>query len=110
MALTNTSQLLHDSMTAILGIWHSKYEGASSPLYWLLRVQEADISGRDVATVLSEIPDAEVKENVGKLVAQCSEYWADVRYSSLEPVTKLWGTVVNSMRVAAKSDRVTDSH
>tara|TARA_R110002096_G_scaffold143328_2_gene299147 strand:- start:3070 stop:3705 length:636 start_codon:yes stop_codon:yes gene_type:complete len=109
MALTNTSQLLHDSMTAILTTWLSKYGGASRPLYWLLRAQEVEIRGGDVAAVLGEIADEEVKENVGKLLALSAEYWADVRYVSLEPVTKLWGTIVNSLRVAAKSGRATES-
>jgi hypothetical protein len=109
MTLTNTSQLLHDSMTAILSTWFAKHDGASRPLYWLLRAQEVDIRGGDVAAILAEITDIAVKENVGKLLELSSEYWADVRYASLEPVTKLWGTIVNSMRVAAKSSRVTDS-
>lgn len=109
MALTNTSQLLHDNMTTILGVWFTKYDGANRPLYWLLRAQEADISGRDVDAVLAQIADPEVKADVKTLVKLSAEYWADVRYTSLEPVTKLWGTVVNSMRVAAKSDRVTEA-
>ena len=50
-----------------------------------------------------------VKADVTKLLALSAEYWADVRYSSLEPVTKLWGTIVNALRVAAKSDRATES-
>jgi len=109
MALTNTSQLLHDSMTDILGTWFAKHGGASQPLYWLLKAQETDIRGGDVRAVLSEITDPAVKENVGKLLELSSEYWADVRYVSLEPVTKLWGTIVNSLRVAAKSGRVTEA-
>ncbi len=109
MAPTNTSKLLHDSMTVILNTWFTKYDGASRPLYWLLKAQEADISGSDVSAVLSAIADPKVKEDVGALLAMSTEYWADVRYTSLEPVTKLWGTIVNSLRVAAKSDRVTES-
>ncbi len=109
MALTNTSHLLHDSMTDILGTWFTKHDGASQPLYLLLKAQETDIRGGDVGAVLSEIPDPAVKENVGRLLELSSEYWADVRYSSLEPVTKLWGTVVNALRVAAQSSRVTES-
>ena len=109
MAFTNTSQLLHDSMTAILGTWFTKYDGGNRPLYWLLRAQEADLSGRDVGAVLSQIADPEVKASVRTLVQLSADYWADVRYASLEPVTKLWGTVVNSMLVAAKTGRVTDA-
>ena len=35
-------------------------------------------------------------------------YWGDVRYAALEPVTQLWGTVVNAVRVAAQSGRATE--
>jgi hypothetical protein len=35
-------------------------------------------------------------------------YWGDVRYTTLEPVTQLWGTVVNAVRVAAQSGRATE--
>ncbi|MCP4445527.1 MAG: hypothetical protein GY811_09320 [Myxococcales bacterium] len=109
MALTNTSQLLQDSMTAILTTWMTKYDGASRPLYWLLRAQQVDVRGGDVPAVLAEISDEVVKANISTLIALSQEYWADVRYASLEPVTKLWGTIVNSLRVAAKSDRVTEA-
>jgi len=67
MALTNTSQLLHDSMTDILSTWLSKHHGATRPLYWLLKAQEVEIRGGDVAKVLAEITDPTVKENVRKL-------------------------------------------
>ncbi len=109
MNLTNTSQLLHESMTAILGTWSTKFEGRSEPLYWLLRAQEAAISGGDVGAVLAEIDDAALQSQVSALLHKCSSYWADVRYSTLEPVTRLWGTIVNSMRVAAKTGRATEA-
>lgn len=108
MSLTNTAQLLHDSMSAILDTWGRKHGGDSQRLYWLLRAQDADIKGGDVSAVLSTITDPVVRADVTKLVTLSAEYWADVRYSSLEPVTKLWGTIVNALRVAAETGRATE--
>jgi hypothetical protein len=108
MSLTNTAQHLHDSMSAILDTWGRKQGGASHPLYWLLRAQDADVKGEDVGAVLSSIEDPVVRADVTKLWTLSAEYWADVRYASLEPVTKLWGTIVNSLRVAAETGRANE--
>ncbi len=108
MGLTNTAELLHDSMSAILDTWGQKQDGETQPLYWLLRAQDADIKGEDVSAVLKSIPDPVVRADVSKLMTLSAEYWADVRYSSLEPVTKLWGTIVNSLRVAAETGRANE--
>lgn len=109
MSLTNTAQLLHDSMSAILDTWGRKHGGESQPLYWLLRAQDADVGGHDVTAVIRSISDPVVQADVSKLISQSADYWADIRYSSLEPVTKLWGTVVNSLRVAAETGRATSA-
>lgn len=108
MALTDTSKLLHNSMTEILDTWGAKYDGTTQPLYWLLLAKAAEIGGADVAGVLAKITDIKVKEQVAKRLSASADYWADIRYSSLEPVTMLWGTIVNSIRVAAKTGRVGD--
>lgn len=109
MSLTDTSELLHSSLMAILTTWGTKFDGESEPLYWLLRAQEASIAGGDVAAVLAEVKDPKLKADVGTLLDKSASYWADVRYSTLEPVTRLWGTVVNSMRVAADTGRATEA-
>lgn len=108
MSLTDTSQELHSSMTEILNIWGEKHGGTSQALYWHLRARDAHISGGDVSAVLSEIEEPVVRADVSKSLTLSADYWADVRYSSLEPVTMLWGTIVNALRVAAKSDRATE--
>jgi hypothetical protein len=108
MGLTNTAELLHDSMSAILDTWEQKHGGESQPLFWLLRAQAVELRGEDVTAVLRAITDPVVQADVTKLLTLSAEYWADVRYSSLEPVTKLWGTVVNSLRVAAETGRATE--
>lgn len=108
MSLTNTSALLLNSMTAILDNWGDKLAGKNSALYWLLRAQESDVAGGDVSATLGQIEDPELRNQVEKNFAAAGEYWADVRYASLEPVTMLWGTIVNCLRVAAKTGRATD--
>lgn len=108
MGLTNTAELLHDSMSAILDTWGRKHGGEGQPLFWLLRAHDAELKGQDVSAVLKAITDPVVQADVTKLMTSTAEYWADVRYSSLEPVTKLWGTIVNSLRVAAETGRATE--
>ncbi len=108
MGLTNTAELLHDSMSAILDTWGRKYGGEEQALCWLLRAQDADIKGEDVSAVVRSIGDPVLRADVSKLLTTGAEYWADVRYSSLEPATKLWGTIVNSLRVAAETGRATE--
>jgi hypothetical protein len=103
----NTASLLHESMTVILDTWKQR-GGEEQVLYWLLRAQDVDVAGGEVSNVLEDIKDPEVKSRVEERLNECEEYWADVRYSSLEPVTKLWGTMVNSLRVAAETGRATD--
>ncbi len=108
MSLSDTSQQLQSSMTTILNTWESSYGGSSEPMYWLLRAQEAEIAGLAVSSVLDSIEASAVRETMNEQVKASSEYWADVRYASLEPVTMLWGTIVNCLRVAAQTGRATD--
>ncbi len=108
MSLMNTSKLLQNSMNEILEIWGTKHEGKSCALYWLLRAQEADIAGGDVSSILSEIESQTLQGEVRTRFSSAGDYWADVRYSSLEPVTMLWGTIVNCLRVAAQTGRATE--
>jgi hypothetical protein len=107
MGLTDVSQVLFQGMTAALDSWAGKYAGESDPLYWLLRLKAAQIAA-DEDRVLASVP-AEVREKVVELRGRAEGYWSDVRYSALEPVTMLWGTIVNSVRVAAGSDRATST-
>jgi hypothetical protein len=75
----------------------------------VLRLKVAEIGTPDTATpdrVLAEIPDTLCRE-VELMRARAEAYWSDVRYATLEPVTMLWGTIVNALRVAAGSDRAT---
>lgn len=108
MAQTNTSDLLLDSMDSILRTWCEKFAGASDRLCCLLRAKTAEVRGADVSALVAGLPDASLRSAVSESLSATGGYWDDIRYSSLEPVTMLWGTIVNSLRVAADSARATD--
>lgn len=105
----DTSEILLRGMQTALDAWSSKLESAPEHLYWVLRLQMAE-HGFDgfvsVADVTAQIP-ADIREEVVERFRQAGGYWDDIRYAALEPVTKLWGTIVNATRVAASSDRAT---
>jgi hypothetical protein len=106
----DTSEILLRGMQTTLDTWASKLDSAPQHLYWVLRLQMAE-HGFDgwlsVAGATEQIPES-IRQDVLTRFRQANEYWNDVRYASLEPVTQLWGTIVNAIRVAANSDRATE--
>lgn len=106
--MTDTSEVLFEGMRAALGSWAAKLGGERDALYWLLTMKIAEIEGGDPRAGLGGV-EAALRSEVESRRAGCDGYWNDVRYSSLEPVTQLWGTIVNAVRVAANSDRATDA-
>jgi hypothetical protein len=106
MPTKNTSEILLDGMRATLDVWATRFGGKREPLYWLLRLKVAQ-NGGGIESVLIEIPE-EVKGAVTERLREARRYWDNIRYASLDRVTQLWGTIVNSVRVAASSDRATD--
>lgn len=106
MGLTDVSQILMSGMESALGTWAGK-AGEDHPLYWVLRIKVSEIRPTDGLRIPHDIPEL-VRERVLETRARADHYWNDVRYSGLEPVTMLWGTIVNSVRVVAKSDRSTE--
>jgi hypothetical protein len=111
MALTDVSEILLTGMKAALDTWKGRLNGTPDTLYWVLRLTLAETGlgdGVTPAEVRSKVPD-EVKDLVEKRFRAAADYWDDVRYATLEPVTQLWGTVVNALRVRAGSDRATDT-
>ena len=104
MSLTDTSKILFDGMNVALSEWAERYGGASSTLYWVLRCKAAAVDPAIDQNVRSKIPVA-LREKIDASLHLADGYFADVRYSTLEPVTMLWGTIVNSLRVAAGSAR-----
>ncbi|MBT8496395.1 MAG: hypothetical protein KJO07_25335 [Deltaproteobacteria bacterium] len=104
MSPTDTTRILFDGMNIALTEWADRYGGASSVLYWVLRCKAAEVDPALDQNVRSKIPES-LKERVDASLHLANGYFGNVRYSTLEPVTMLWGTIVNSLRVAAESDR-----
>jgi len=102
MSLTDTSKILFDGMNIALTEWADRYGGVSSCLYWLLKLEAAAINPAADQAVAGQIPDS-LRDQVLEMTQRADNYFADIRYSTLEPVTRLWGTVVNGLRVAAGS-------
>ena len=104
MALADTSKILFEGMRDTLDAWAARFGGEKQQLYWLLRTKVDEIGGgRRPATVPKDLAAA-----LATLRQRTDAYWGDVRYASLEPVTQLWGTIVNAVRVAAQSSRATE--
>jgi hypothetical protein len=106
MNVADTSKILLDGAQAVLDQWGSRHGADRDPLYWVLRLQLAEIAGDDLSRVEQAMPE-EIRDEVSRRRGQVREYFDDVRYVALEPVVALWGTVVNSLRVAANTDRAT---
>jgi hypothetical protein len=106
MGLTDVSQILMSGMESTLSTWAGK-QGDEEELYWVLRIKIAEILPTDSLRIPDDIPEA-VRERVLDRRTRADEYWDDVRYSGLEPVTMLWGTIVNAVRVVARSSRSTE--
>jgi len=106
---TDTSEILLRGMRAALDVWSKRINGDPENLYWVLRLQLAgnSLGDESLEAVLASIPEARRAE-VDSAFKRNRDYWRDVRYASLEPVTQLWGTVVNGVRVVAESGRATE--
>ncbi len=102
MSLTDTSKILYDGMNVALTEWADRYGGASSTLYWQLKLEVATMDPAADQRVEGKIPSS-LRARVIEMRKKASDYFDDIRYTTLEPVTRLWGTVVNALRVAAGS-------
>lgn len=103
----DTSLILFDGMQSALDCWAARFQGERDLLYWLLRATVDEIATGDASHQVGRVPDDLREALVARRLAT-SAYWGDVRYTTLEPVTQLWGTVVNAVRVAAQSGRATE--
>jgi hypothetical protein len=109
MRHTDTSEILLRGLRTTLDLWSNRLNGDNDALFWVLRMQLAETGlhpGVSIGDLAAKIP-AEGRDAVLKRFRVCTAYFDDVRYAALEPVTQLWGTVVNGLRVAADSNRAT---
>jgi hypothetical protein len=106
MAVADTSLILFDGMRDTLDTWAARFQGDRDLLYWLLRVKVSEIAG-DERREQGRVPQ-DLRGPLAAIRQHTDSYWGDIRYATLEPVTQLWGTIVNAVRVAAQSGRATD--
>jgi len=107
--MTETANVLLQGLRGGLARWAGRDGSTVEPLYWVLQLQLAETGlepGASTSDVLARVP-AERRDEVAKAFKAATSYFDDIRYVALEPVTQVWGTVVNAMRVAAKSNRAT---
>lgn len=105
---TDTSEILLRGMRAALEAW-GKRSGEPATLYWVLRLQLASngLGDETLEAAVARVPQA-TRAEVDSAFKRNRDYWRDVRYATLEPVTQLWGTIVNGVRVVAESDRASE--
>ena len=105
----DTSELLLKGLRAGLDRWAARDGSSAETLYWVLRMQLAETgleTGASPGDVLARAP-AESREEIQRSFRAATGYFDDIRYAALSPVAQVWGTVVNSLRVAADSNRAT---
>jgi hypothetical protein len=100
-----TAKTLREGMSAVLEAFRDRHQGSTDPFYWVLRLKQAEAEdGLDIA--LHAVPPA---QKVAALQAhrKVNAYFANVRYAMLDPVTQVWGVLVNALRASAGVERVT---
>jgi len=107
--MTETANVLLQGLREGLDRWAARDGNDVEPLYWVLRLQLAETGlepGASPGDVLARVPE-EHRDEVARRFKAATGYFDDIRYAALAPVTQVWGTVVNAMRVAANSNRAT---
>jgi hypothetical protein len=102
MNAAHTSDVLRKGLARALDLWRDRAGGANDPLHGVLRLLLADAGGDPVGA--QAIPAASRTSH-----ATIRGYFDNVRYALLDPLTMVWGTITNALRVAAAVDNVTDA-
>lgn len=101
----HTQEALRRGMAATLEAYEKKYDGDRDVFYWVLRLKQAEVDAAAAASI--ETVPVDLQKAVRAAHERVNRYFDNVRYAMLEPITQLWGTVVNAVRVAAGIDRTT---
>jgi len=108
MNAAHTSEVLRKGIGKVLDTWRDRFGGADDALHWVLRLMLADAEQGRRGSGLDKVP-AKLSPDVKKAHQAIAAYFDNVRYALLEPLTMVWGTLTNALRVAAGVDSVTDS-
>jgi hypothetical protein len=104
MNAAHTSEVLKNGIGRVLDTWRDRFGGADDPLQWVLRSKLADAGGARPEPV-----PAAMSAEVARSASAIGAYFDNVRYALLDPLTMVWGTLTNALRVAAGVDSVTDA-
>ena len=106
MNAAHTSEVMTTGIKRTLDCWRDRFGGAEDPLYWALKLKLADAEEVGSEAIVREIP-ARLQAEVLRAHQQVNAYFDNVRYALLDPLTQVWGTLVNALRVAANVNSVT---
>lgn len=101
------SIVLADGLAKTLDTWREKLGGEDELLYWALTLKLAQCRGGTQA-VLASVP-AHLSAEILRIHRSINQYFDNVRYALMDPLTQVWGTLVNALRVAAGVPSVTDA-
>jgi hypothetical protein len=101
------SIVLSDGLAQALATWGEKLSGENELLYWALSLKLAQCRG-GTAAVLPRVP-AHLSSEVLRIHRAINQYFDNIRYALLDPLTQVWGTLVNALRVAGGVASVTDA-
>lgn len=98
----HTSTALRQGMSSVLESFRDRHQGTRDPFYWVLRLKQAELEdGLDIA-LRAVTPTMKVE--VLTAYRKVNAYFDNVRYAMLDPITQVWGVLVNAMRVAALAE------
>src|SRR5437899_3289743 len=101
----SVSEILGEGLWATLQTWRERLSGEGDLLYWtlVLKLAQAQNPTEDASP---QVP-ATFQGSAWRTHAAINQYFDNVRYALLDPLTQVWGTVVNALRVAAAAESVT---
>jgi hypothetical protein len=101
------SIVLAEGLGKVLDTWNEKLGGDDDLLYWALTLKLAQCRGGTSAE-LGRVP-AHLSAEVLRIHRSINQYFDNIRYALLDPLTQVWGTLVNAIRVAGRVPSVTDA-
>src|SRR5215475_1313516 len=103
----SVSIVLSDGLAQVLKTWRDGRGGEEDLLYWALTLKLAQCRS-GTAAVLAEVP-AHLSPEVLRIHRAINQYFDNIRYALLDPLTQVWETLVNALRVSAGVASVTDA-
>jgi hypothetical protein len=100
----SVSRLLREGLKAALATWSAR-GGEQELLYWVLCIK-LERTQAGIERITRRIP-LDLSAEVQRRTRAINQYFGNVRFALLDPLTQVWGTLVNALRAAANVDSVT---